>query len=179
MSKPTQVNGISMRVQDQLAQQFALVYGTAAANLSGMTQEQSIAQPAGGGNCANWILGHLVNIHNGLMQLIGEAPVWDSPQLERAGFDPITGPENAIDFDVLRERFLSSRDRCLAAVASLTDAQLEEHVPDPFGDTCPRASLLNVLAYHQAYHTGQLGTARRVAGMEGAVRAPNQPPRFD
>ena len=168
-----------MTVQDQLTQQFALMYSTAAANLNGMTHDQSIVQPPGGGNCANWILGHLVNVHNGLMQLIGTEPVWDSAQLARAGFDPITGPENAIDWDTLRDRFLGSRDRCLAAIAALTDGQLAEHVPDPFGDTCPRASLLNVLAYHQAYHTGQLGTVRRVAGMEGAVRAPNQPPRFD
>jgi hypothetical protein len=165
-----------MTVQQQLTQQFALMYSTAAANLKGVTQEQSVEQPPAGGNCANWILGHLINIHNGLMSLVGAAPVWESDQLARAGFDPITGPEHAIDWDTMRERFLGSRERCLAAIAALTDAQLDEHVPDPFGDTCPRASLLNVLAYHQAYHTGQLGTARRVAGLEGAVRAPNQPP---
>jgi uncharacterized damage-inducible protein DinB len=165
-----------MTVQQQLTQQFALMYSTAAANLKDVTQEQSVEQPPAGGNCANWILGHLINIHNGLMSLVGAAPVWESDQLARAGFDPITGPEHAIDWDTMRERFLGSRERCLAAIAALTDAQLDEHVPDPFGDTCPRASLLNVLAYHQAYHTGQLGTARRVAGLEGAVRAPNQPP---
>jgi uncharacterized damage-inducible protein DinB len=165
-----------MTVQQQLTQQFALMYSTAAANLKDVTQEQSVEQPPAGGNCANWILGHLINIHNGLMSLVGAAPVWESDQLARAGFDPITGPEHAIDWDTMREKFLGSRERCLAAIAALTDAQLDEHVPDPFGDTCPRASLLNVLAYHQAYHTGQLGTARRVAGLEGAVRAPNQPP---
>lgn len=166
-----------MTVQQQLAQQFALMYSTAGANLKDMTHDQSLAQPAGGGNCANWILGHLVNVHNGVMQLAGAAPVWEDAQLARAGFEPITGPQNAIDFDTMRAKFLGSRDRCLAAITALTDAQLEEHVPDPFGDTCPRGSLLNLLAYHQSYHTGQLGTARRVAGMEGAVRAPNQPPR--
>jgi uncharacterized damage-inducible protein DinB len=165
-----------MTVQQQLTQQFALMYSTAAANLKDVTQEQSVEQPPAGGNCANWILGHLINIHNGLMSLVGAAPVWESDQLARAGFDPITGPEHAIDWDTMREKVLGSRERCLAAIAALTDAQLDEHVPDPFGDTCPRASLLNVLAYHQAYHTGQLGTARRVAGLEGAVRAPNQPP---
>ncbi len=97
--------------QELIAQHFGLVYQVAGANLEGMTHEQSLAQPSPGGNCANWILGHITNVQNGVMQLLGEKPVWESAQLERAGNDPITGPSRAIDWSTLGDRFLGSRER--------------------------------------------------------------------
>jgi uncharacterized damage-inducible protein DinB len=164
-----------MTARDLLVHQFGLVYATAAMNLAGMTQAESLVQPAGGGNCANWILGHLVNVHNAVMREAGTTPVWESEQLARARFAPITGQSDAIDWDTLLERFLSSRDRCLGALASLTEDALAEAVPHPFGGTCTRAELLSTLSYHQAYHVGQLALARRTAGLPGAVRGPGQP----
>ena len=163
-----------MRVQDSLAQHFGLMFQIAAANLEGMTREQSLAQPSPGGNCANWILGHLTDVQNGAMKLIGEKPVWVSDQLKRASYDPITSPERSIDWDTLRDHFLGSRERCVAAVSRLSDASLAESVPHPFGGTCTRGELLTTLAFHQTYHVGQLGVARRIAGMEGAIKAPGQ-----
>lgn len=163
-----------MKQQESLSQHFGLMYQTAGANLSGVTHEQSLAQPAPGGNCANWILGHLTNVQNGVMGLIGEKPVWESEQLRRAGFEPITGPSKAIDWDTLRDRFLGSKERCLAAVSRLSDQALAESVPHPFGGTCSRAELLNTLAFHQTYHAGQLALARRVAGLEGVIKGPGQ-----
>jgi len=164
-----------MNIHRALSQQFELVYMSAAANLEGMTREQSLSQPDPGGNCANWILGHLTNVQNGIMNLLGESPEWESDQLARAGWDPITGQPNAIDWETLRDRFLGSRERCLAGIAALSETSLTEQVPHPFGGTTSRAELLNLLAFHQAYHTGQLAIARRVAGLEGAIKGPGQP----
>jgi uncharacterized damage-inducible protein DinB len=163
-----------MNAQQAVAQQFELMYRVAAANLEGMTQDQSLIQPSSGGNCANWILGHLTNVQNGAMQLVGEKSVWDSDQLSRASFDPITGPAKAIEWNTLRERFLGSRERFLSAVSRLSDEAMAETVPHPFGGTCSRAELLNTLAFHQSYHTGQLAISRRIAGLEGAIKGPGQ-----
>ena len=163
-----------MNVQQAVGKQFEFIYQTAAANLSGMTPEQSLAQPSPGGNCANWILGHLTNVQNGVMQLIGEKPVWESEQLLRAGVDPIGRSSEAIDWNTMRDRFLGSRERCLAAIAKVSDQAIGETVPHPFGGSTTRGELLNLLAFHQAYHTGQLGLARRFAGLEGAVKGPRQ-----
>ena len=164
----------SMKMQEAIAQHFGLIYTVAAANLEGLTQEQSLAQPSPGGNCANWILGHLTDVQNGAMHLLGEMPVWESDQLKRASYDPITGPADAIDWTTLRSRFLGSRERCLAAISKLSDEALAEAVPHPFGGTATRAELLNLLAFHQAYHAGQLAISRRLAGLEGAVKGPGQ-----
>jgi uncharacterized damage-inducible protein DinB len=163
-----------MNAQESLAQQFGVIYQVLATNLEGMTLEHSLAQPSPGGNCANWILGHLTNVQNGVMGLIAEKPVWENEQLQRAGFDPITQSYQAIDWDLLRDRFLGSRERCLAGIARLSDDALEERVPHPFGGTCSRGELLSTLAFHQAYHVGQIAVARRVAGLEGKVKGPGQ-----
>jgi len=163
-----------MNTKEAIAQQFGLMYKLAATNLEGMTPEQSLAQPSPGGNCANWILGHLTNVQNGVMRLLGEKPVWESDELARAGFEPITGRQVAIDWDTLRDRFLGSRDRCLKAISTLSEEGLAESVPHPFGGSCSRAELLNLLAFHQAYHGGQLAMSRRIAGLEGVVKGPGQ-----
>jgi uncharacterized damage-inducible protein DinB len=157
-----------------MAENFGLMYQTAAANLDGMNREHALAQPRPGGNSANWIVGHLTNMQNGLMRLLGEKPVWESDQLERARFDPIAGPADAIEWDTLKQRFLDSRERCLSAISALSDDALLEPVPHPFGGMCTRAELLNLLAFHQAYHAGQLALSRRIAGLEGAVKGPGQ-----
>jgi uncharacterized damage-inducible protein DinB len=108
------------------------------------------------------------------MRLAGEKPVWESDQLNRAGEEPIRNGAEAIDWNTMRDRFLGSRDRCLAAISQLSDDGMAETVPHPFGGTTSRAELLNVLAFHQAYHVGQLAVARRVAGLEGALKGPRQ-----
>jgi uncharacterized damage-inducible protein DinB len=163
-----------MDARKSLAQHFGLMYQVMAANLEGMTPDHSLAQPSPGGNCANWILGHLTDVQNGVMRLLGEEPVWESEQLRRASFDPITEVDQAIDWDTLRERFLGSRDRCLAAISRMSDDKLAETVPHPFGGTCARSELLNVLAFHQTYHAGQVALARRAAGLEGVIKGPGQ-----
>ena len=163
-----------MKMQEAVSQHFGLMYRTAAANLDGLTHELSLAQPSQGGNCANWILGHLMNVQNGVMQILGEKPVWESDQLARAGHDPITGPAEAIHWSTLRDKFLGSRESCLTAISSLSDEALAEPVPHPFGGTCSRAELLNLLAFHQTYHVGQLAISRRIAGLDGAVKGPGQ-----
>jgi len=163
-----------MNRQESIAHQFGLMFRVTASNLERMTPEQSLAQPSPGGNCANWILGHLTNVQNGVMQLVGEKPVWESDQLARAGVEPITAKSNAIEWETMRDRFLGSRERCLKAISTLSDDALKEQVPHPFGGMTTREELLYVLAFHQAYHAGQLAMSRRIAGLEGAVKGRRQ-----
>jgi uncharacterized damage-inducible protein DinB len=164
-----------MKLQDALVNQFGMMYATAAANLEGMTHEDSLVSAIPEGNSPNWILGHLVNVHNGVMKLVSETPVWESEQLSRARWGSTINATNAIDWNTLREQFLKSKERCLSALGNLSDTALAEGVPDPFGGGTTRGELLARLAYHQAYHVGQLGILRRVAGREGKIKAPGQP----
>lgn len=165
-----------MTARDLLVQQYGAIYYMVSRNVDGLTHDDSLTSPAAaGGNTANWILGHLVSVHNAVMSLVGAPPVWDSDQLERARFDhPIRTADDAIDWDTLVERFNASRDACMAGLASLTDDALAEKMTDPFDSETTRAGLLSLLAVHQCYHAGQLGMARRAAGLKTAILAPGQ-----
>lgn len=158
-----------------LVTQIEALYGMAALNLADMSHDDSLVPTAGGGNCANWVLGHLVNVHNTIMQLAGADPVWESELLERAGFDPITKPEDAIPWEAMRTAFLDSRERCVAAVEALSAEALADEKPAPFGGVTTRGGLLGFLVLHQVYHAGQLALCRRAAGLPGVIRAPGQP----
>ena len=164
-----------MNSQQLTAHQFDLVYRMIADNVEGMTAEQSLAQPSPGGNCANWILGHMTNVQNGVMRLVGQEPAWESDQLSNAGWEPITSRAKAIAWEAMWDRILNSRERCVTAISNLSDDKMADEVPHPFGGTTSRGQLLSTLAFHQAYHAGQLGIARRIAGLEGAVKGPGQP----
>lgn len=164
-----------MTARDLLVQQFGMIYGVVARNLEGLTHADSLAGAAGGGNTANWIHGHVVDVQNAVMRVVGAPAVWESDELDRARFDhPIRDASEAIDWGTLVERFNASREACLAALGALSDATLAEGMTDPFGNACTRAELLNLLAIHQCYHAGQLGMARRAAGLKGAILAPGQ-----
>jgi len=164
-----------MNAREMLVQQFGAIYSIIARNIDGLMHADSLAPAAGGGNTANWILGHVTNVQNGVMEVIGAPPVWESEQLERARFDhPIRDANKAIDWDTLVERFNSSRDACLAGLSALTDESLAEKMNDAFGRPSTRAGVLGSLAIHQCYHAGQLGMARRAAGRKTAILAPGQ-----
>jgi uncharacterized damage-inducible protein DinB len=164
-----------MNARDLLVQQFDSIYRVIARNVEGLTHDDSLAPAAGGGNTANWILGHVVNVQNGVMRIIGAPPVWESDQLELARFDhQIRDAREAIAWDTLVERFNASHEACLAAIRSLSDEALAEKMPDPFGRDTTRAGMLGVLVVHQCYHAGQLGMSRRAAGHKTAILAPGQ-----
>jgi uncharacterized damage-inducible protein DinB len=161
-----------MEARTVLAEQIRLLYDTLAQNVEGMSEAHSLVQPQGGGNCANWILGHLTAVQNHFAALLEAEPVWEDPSLERAGRTPITEPHQAIPWDTMVTRFLDSGERILQALAKLPERRLADPVPDPFGGTTPRIGLLTVLAFHQVYHAGQLALSRRMAGLPGAIQIP-------
>jgi len=162
-----------MKVKDALRTQYHFFYLTTKGNLEGISAEDSLVQPSPGGNCANWILGHLLRAHNGVMGLVKEAPVWESEDLSRANTEPITSADQAIHWDTMVTNLVGSEDRLMAGLEALTEQQLDdEGFTDPFGNSVTRGELLNLMAVHQNYHAGQLGMSRRLAGYPGAIRPP-------
>jgi len=146
-----------------LAHQLRGVHLVAARNLEGMSAEVALLQPPGGGNCANWILGHLVNVHNDLARVLGVEPVWEDPRLARAGAEPITNPDEAIDWEALVARLAAGEARIAGALSAITEEELAAVIPTPaLGDT-PRGIFLATVLIHQACHAGQLALARRLA----------------
>lgn len=148
--------------------QLNMCQATVKANLGGITHEESLRQPAPAGNCANWVLGHLVAVRCGLLQVFGSEPVWDeadcAPYARHAS--PITNAGNAKPVDEVWKAFDASQERLRKAISALTPAMLSQK--SPFSPTNnPKetvSSMLAVLGFHDAYHAGQTGILRRLIG---------------
>jgi uncharacterized protein YndB with AHSA1/START domain/uncharacterized damage-inducible protein DinB len=148
-----------------------LVVGLNAADLS---HEESLVAPQPGGNCANWIVGHLVAIYSQLLQLLESEPVLPRDVLARyaRGSQPLASADEAVRFGELLGAWDETCRRVGERLEALSAERLSEPVPgSPTGNPDETlGSLLATVMFHQAYHAGQLGIVRRVAGKPGAVR---------
>jgi len=152
---------------------FGLSSRALAANLDGFTHEDALAQPPGGGNCANWVVGHIVVHRNHMLRALGAEPAWGAEADARydRGSAPVTGADGAQTLDALRDALDRSRDRLLAAFDTLTAEQLAAEPEAPSGSaTGPLGHRLALLIAHEAYHAGQVAMLRRVGGRAGAIR---------
>lgn len=144
------------------------------ANVEGVTQEESLIQPSPGGNCLNWVVGHLACIYDKVLPMLGQERVMDEEALKRydRGAPPIKDAAEALELRDLIAAFEKATERVDAGLAGLSPEALDQKVPDsPSGNPNETVrSLLSTIAFHQAYHAGQTGVLRRIAGKEGAIR---------
>ena len=142
-------------------------------NVAGLTQEESLIQPAPGGNCLNWIVGHLVCIYNDTLPMLGQERVKEKAVLKRygRGTPPLQDPAEALDLQELMTAWDEATRRIDAGLAGLTPEALDRPAPHSPGNNPDETvrSLLSVTLFHQAYHAGQTGILRRIAGKEGAI----------
>ena len=142
-------------------------------NTAGLTQEDSLVQPRPDGNCLNFVVGHLVNVYDKILPLLGQEPVMgDAVARYERGSPPIVGPAEAMELDELLAAFDTQTDRFQAGLATLTPEALERPMPGPDSGgelTETLRSLLGTILFHQAYHAGQTGLLRRIAGKPGAI----------
>jgi hypothetical protein len=143
-------------------------------NTEGVTQEESLIQPAPGGNCMNFVVGHLLAIYNQALPTVGQEPVRVAGDLARydRGAPPVTNAAEALAFRDLVEGFAEATRRFDAGLGGLTSEVLDQPVAEsPSGNPDETVrSLLATISMHQSYHAGQTGILRRIAGKEGAIR---------
>ena len=153
-----------------LIRAFERSYNIIRQNVDGMTHEESLLQPPSGGNCLNWIVGHIVSARTGAMRTLGIEPIWTDEQraLYRGGSAPITA-ENAHTAYRL-EDLLSDLDRSQQAILTALYGK-------SFDDMCALTDMpdrtvgesINYFAWHESYHTGQLEYPRNLAGRHEKV----------
>lgn len=156
-----------------LRQSAATLYRMSKMNLDGVTHAESLVQPPPAGNCMNWVLGHLVSIYDVMLPLLNQAPVLDAETSKHfaRGSQPVREPGQAVEFSKLVAAWDESSRRVDAGLASLTSEVLSS--PAPFSPTKnPDETVRSLLAFllvHQAYHVGQTGLLRRIAGKPGGI----------
>ncbi|MEO7041385.1 MAG: DinB family protein [Gemmatimonadaceae bacterium] len=164
----------SLREVELLRQQAGMVRQVLHMNTEGITQAESLIQPQAAGNCMNWVVGHLLAIYHHVLPLLGQEPVLPVAQLSRydRGSAPIQDMSESLDINDMLKAWDETCARIDAGFAVLTRDQLDS--PAPMSPTNnPKetiGSLLGTVCWHQAYHAGQAGLLRRLAGKEGAIR---------
>ena len=144
--------------------QLQFCYNVIKANLGGITHEESLYQPTPAGNCANWVLGHIVAIRCEFLPVFGSEPVWDEADCapyNRHG-PPLTQADEAKPLDEIWKALDATQERLRNAVSALTPEMLSQKSPNDPNKTV--GAMLAVLGFHDAYHAGQTGMLRRILG---------------
>lgn len=152
-----------------LAFQFSFSERAAGINLDGVTHEQSLIHPAAGGNCINWIVGHIVTYRHEILASLGEVTSWPEECARAYGRGSSGGatPGATLPLSRLVGDLKATTPLLVRRLEALKDEELA--APAPSG----KQSLGERLAFdlfHEAYHVGQLGVLRRTIGLPGAIR---------
>lgn len=155
-----------------LARQFDLAGFTVTENTEGLSNEEGLTGPPAGGNCANWVLGHILAARNRAFPLLGLEPFWDAERQQRydRGSPPVTAASAAVPFPDLVRTFGRTQEQLRGALQRVDAAALAARLPQPdsiLGETV--GSALVALSFHEAYHAGQLAILRRLVGKEGKL----------
>ena len=129
-------------------------------NLKDISHADSLASPESGGNSINWIVGHLLVNRDSIREKLGLAGIYTGPEYEvyKRGSKELD-PAHAVDFSKLFAGF-NEAQRELEEKLSETD----------YSEKPDELKKLTFLAFHEAYHIGQTGLLRRIAGKEGAIK---------
>jgi hypothetical protein len=159
---------------ESIRYQASLVHKVVRTNVDGITHEESLLQPEPGGNCLNWIVGHLVWTYAGALPLVRQTSTLDRERLAQyaRGAPPLTDPDRAVKFDELLGAWDESSRRMDTGLADFPADTLRQPAPgSPTGNPNETVgSLLATVMFHQAYHTGQTGVLRRLIGKPGAIK---------
>jgi hypothetical protein len=134
-------------------------------NLEGFTHAESMVTPPGGGNSTNWVVGHIVSTRNAILALLGRPPVLEGVDLAvyQRGSEGLDGRE--LPFETLLAAFNESQARIEAALREIGESRFQALVTEE-----KLGQNIAFLQFHEAYHIGQLGLLRRIAGKPGAIR---------
>jgi hypothetical protein len=149
--------------------QFRFAHSALERNLDGVDEGECLASPETGGNCINWIVGHLLLSRDGVHALLGLDPAWSpsmgsSDPYRRGATEFLT--ERAVPLSELRLALGRSQAAVIAALDQISPGRLAEQATE----TMTVGERLAFLGFHESYHVGQTGLLRRVLGKAGAIK---------
>ncbi|MFH1278079.1 MAG: DinB family protein [Candidatus Eisenbacteria bacterium] len=140
-------------------------------NIEGITQEESLRAPEGGGNHMNWVMGHIVATRSHLHRLLGKEPLWSEEEiaLYDRGAPGGIGRGEAIDMGKMIDDFEKSQETFVAVLEGMSDEEFAgKGAPKGIGGES-MGEQLAAFMFHEAYHAGQLGILRRGLGKPGGI----------
>jgi len=154
-----------------LAGAFARNLDIAKSQTKGLTHADSVLQPPFHGNCLNWVLGHIVENRNLVLQQLGQPPILTEAQGKRYwyGSEPVCadGPDIP-KLEMLMALLEQSQKTIDAALGRITAEELAREVKSFLGSVT-LGYFLFFLYWHETYHLGQTELLRQLAGTNDKV----------
>jgi uncharacterized damage-inducible protein DinB len=158
---------------DVLTSQFNFSEQALRTNVADLTHSETCLQPAPGGNCVNWIAGHILANRNTVLRLLGEEPIWSKEEAApyARGSNPLADPEKAIPFERMLKDLEASQARIISGLQRLGTDGLAKLAPPEMagGKETSVGAVLSFFVLHEVYHAGQTGIVRRLLGKEGMI----------
>src|SRR5215212_2711129 len=114
-----------------LRHQARAIHQVVRLNADGVTHEESLLQPHSGGNCLNWVVGHLVATYESILPALGQKPVMKEGVLKRyaRGTPPLRDSAEALEIRELLTAWDEAAERFDAGLAGLTSDVLDRPAP--------------------------------------------------
>jgi len=150
----------------EFAEIMAEGLGVLKAQTEGLSHEDSLIQPQPGGNCLNWVVGHLVWSMVDMMAAIGGEVPSDLPDLSHYGYgsEPVRKQEKGVhDLHVLINHYAELVNDFTKKLEHIDEDAFDDFIEFFRGPT-RRGYVLFFDLYHNTLHLGQLEQLRNLAG---------------
>lgn len=127
-------------------------------NLTDVTQSQADHSPAANVNSIMWVLTHILEARRWLLRVVL------NPNGSSKAIEPMT-------LGQIKEAMNETQEAMAEAFDAVIDWN-EQRIHPLFQTPAPLDQIVGTFFMHEAYHLGQLGTARKLLGMPGALQAP-------
>jgi len=132
----------------------------------GLTTKDSLLQPQPGGNCLNWVMGHLVVNLVETLEVLEVDLSEDLPDLTRyrIGSEPIRVEEvGVLALDNLVDLYEQLTNKIVDRLSQMNEAEFEEEI-DFWQGKSRRGYVAFFYFFHNTFHLGQLEYLRNLAG---------------
>ncbi len=136
-----------------------------------LTHEDSLIQPPFGGNCLNWVLGHIAENRDVVLKLVGASPTMDDASARyKRGSEPMKQAEpTTLPLTEILAWLERSQERLAAAFAQMDDAAWAREIMVGSNRTMTLGQRVFFLYFHESYHVGQTELFRQLAGKHDKI----------
>lgn len=134
--------------------------------IDGLTHADALRQLPFPGNSLNWVMGHIVEARNYMLELLNEPRVWSEAEcrLYAMRSQPIDGSQVPhYEWDTI----VSAGEEALARIRAKLETLSAEDLA--VGEAESLGSELVRMLWHEAYHIGQTEILRQLAGKNDKV----------
>ncbi len=160
-----------MLTSNDLIESFARNVSVIKMQTKDLTHEDSLIQPPFGGNCLNWVLGHIAENRDRMLELLGEPKLMETLSARyKRGSEAITAPgDNTLRLEEILDWLERSQECISAALRRNDEVSLSREIAVGNNRTMTLAQRLFFLYFHETYHVGQTELFRQLAGKHDRV----------